>query len=304
LAAPNRDLVVSQEYAHDRITMPTSAADDMNACAVTGEGRSLRFLRSTRDVTLTSSVAILLLLSCRVYANADVANDCGPEASPIAFGAIGEAPKVETWSGPASNAAQRAAESLSGAAVVPGLLISLAGSFRSLEDADGLLSRFGAVANLLTVRYWSVTDRKWRPLVVFAAALTAPTTRRIRDGFSAAELRTGQDAYLAQQDSRSASEAVYRMRVRDSSHDRFTLETENVTAVRWWGITLFAPRAIRSTYLLQQRCAGVWSYYSVTNIAGSGWLISGHEKSYVNRVVALYRHLAGIPTDLEPPAAP
>jgi hypothetical protein len=33
-------------------------------------------------------------------------------------------------------------------------------------------------------------------------------------------------------------------------------------------------------------------------------LTAGHDASYVNRAVAFYRFLAGIPTDREPPAAP
>jgi hypothetical protein len=32
-------------------------------------------------------------------------------------------------------------------------------------------------------------------------------------------------------------------------------------------------------------------------------LIAGHEASLVNRAVAIYRHLTGIPTDQEPPAS-
>jgi hypothetical protein len=32
-------------------------------------------------------------------------------------------------------------------------------------------------------------------------------------------------------------------------------------------------------------------------------LINGHEASSINRAVAFYRYLAGIPTNLEPPAA-
>jgi hypothetical protein len=36
----------------------------------------------------------------------------------------------------------------------------------------------------------------------------------------------------------------------------------------------------------------------------SRFLLRGYEASYVNRMVAIYRHLAGTPTDREPPAAP
>ena len=37
---------------------------------------------------------------------------------------------------------------------------------------------------------------------------------------------------------------------------------------------------------------------------GASMLTAGYEKSYVNRAAALYRALAGIKTDQEPPAAP
>ena len=94
------------------------------------------------------------------------------------------------------------------------------------------------------------------------------------------------------------------MRVRESTDERIVIETENVAPVRWWAVTLFPPGALRTVYILEQRSTGIWSYYALTKVAGGSWLVAGHEKSYINRVVALYRHLAGIPTDQEPPAAP
>jgi hypothetical protein len=33
-------------------------------------------------------------------------------------------------------------------------------------------------------------------------------------------------------------------------------------------------------------------------------LPAGNEASYINRAVAFYRYLTGIPTDMEPPASP
>ena len=109
---------------------------------------------------------------------------------------------------------------------------------------------------------------------------------------------------MSQRDNRSASDVIYRMRVRENGTNRVVIETENVTAVRWWGLTLFKPGALHSVYFLEQRSPDVWSYYALTRIVDGSWLVAGHDKSYINRVVALYRHLAGIPTDLEPPAAP
>jgi hypothetical protein len=82
------------------------------------------------------------------------------------------------------------------------------------------------------------------------------------------------------------------------------IETENVTPVRWLALTLLKPGGLRASYSFRERSRGIWTYLGVTRIAEGSWLISGHENSYINRVVALYRHIVGIPTDLEPPAAP
>jgi hypothetical protein len=47
---------------------------------------------------------------------------------------------------------------------------------------------------------------------------------------------------------------------------------------------------------------GVWGLYSLLRTGrGASSLTSGDQASYVSRVVAFYRHLAGIPTDQSPP---
>jgi hypothetical protein len=183
------------------------------------------------------------------------------------------------------------------------LLIAVAGTFRNSEGARALLSRFGAVSTLLSVRYWSTTDQSWRPLVLSATALTGKLASQTRGDFTSAELEGGKDVYLAQADSRGAGAVIYRMWVRESKPNGFIIETENVTPVRWLALTLLKPGGLHSVYFIEQRSPGIWSYYSLTRIAESSWLIAGHERSYINRVVALYRHIAGIPTDLEPPPA-
>ena len=55
---------------------------------------------------------------------------------------------------------------------------------------------------------------------------------------------------------------------------------------------------------LERRSPDVWAYYSITRILPAGFLARGHEKSYINRAVALFRHYMRLPTDAEPPAAP
>jgi len=140
-------------------------------------------------------------------------------------------------------------------------------------------------------------------LVTAASALTTRDSGEPRKDFTNAELQSGQDVYFAQKDSRGAGEVIYRMRVRESNPTHLVIETENVTAVRWLTMTLLKPGGLRALYVFRERSRGVWTYHSLTRIAEGSWLIAGHENSYINRVVALYRHIVDIPTDLEPPAA-
>jgi hypothetical protein len=184
------------------------------------------------------------------------------------------------------------------------MLLAVAGTLQSADGEAALLSRFGAVSRLLRVRYWSTTDHTWRPLLTAVTALTNQVSCQPRGDFTTTEIESGQDLYLAQTDSRSTNEVIYRMRLRGSDSQHFVIETENVTPVRWWALTLYKPGDLYSLHFLDQRSPGIWSYYSLTRIDGGRWLITGHEKSYINRAVALYRHFAGIPTDLEPPPAP
>jgi uncharacterized protein DUF6675 len=230
--------------------------------------------------------------------------ECGGAPPLLAYPPVGEAPAISTWTDPQiaiSPASERCGASTR---ISPRFVVSVAGRFRGTYEVDDLLRRFGAVSDLLTLRYWSVTDHAWRPLVSSATALVASDAGHPRGNFSAEELRTGHNVYLAQQDSRAASEVVYRLRVRECTRNSLVIETESMTATRWWGVTLFSPGDVYSLYVLERTEDGIWSYASATTIIGALWLTAGHDKSYINRIVALYRHTAGVRSDLEPPAAP
>src|SRR4051794_24491381 len=167
------------------------------------------------------------------------------------------------------------------------------------------LERFGAVSALTTVRYWSVSDRRWQDLIASAFALAGPDAASRRPDFRAAEMRGGTDLYFAQHDNRSTGDVVYRLRVREITPDRLAVQMENVSAVHYLLIPLAGPGDLQSLYFLERRPPDEWGYYSLARIgAGASSLTEGHEASYVNRAVALFRHLAGFPTDQEPPAAP
>jgi hypothetical protein len=93
--------------------------------------------------------------------------------------------------------------------------------------------------------------------------------------------------------------------VSESAPERFIISCENVTPIRRFWFTLFKPGALQSVLIIEQIAPGLFGV-SVLNRSGAGAsvLTEGHETSYVNRATALYRQLAGIKTNQEPPAAP
>jgi hypothetical protein len=57
--------------------------------------------------------------------------------------------------------------------------------------------------------------------------------------------------------------------------------------------------------VLQRAGNNVWDLYEITRAgAESSSFVSGYGSSYLNRLDAMRRHLAGLPTDRDPPVAP
>jgi hypothetical protein len=72
--------------------------------------------------------------------------------------------------------------------------------------------------------------------------------------------------------------------------------------MRYLFVTVFRPREMQTVYFLDRESPGVWRFYSITRTGPkASSLAIGHDASSINRAVAFYRHLAGIPTDQEPP---
>jgi hypothetical protein len=183
------------------------------------------------------------------------------------------------------------------------LIVALAGSFRFNGSIDQLLERVGAISAFRTIRYWSTTDKEWRPFANDASALTGPDKANRRADFSASELIKNATLYYWEDDSRSG-EIVYRLSVYENSPDRAVIASENITPIRKFFVTLFKPGALQSIIFVQRLSSGLFGIYILSRTGeGTSTLAEGHDDSYVNRAVALYRQLAGIKTDQEPPAA-
>jgi hypothetical protein len=183
-------------------------------------------------------------------------------------------------------------------------LVVTVARFRHVSGADGLLRRIGAISEHAGIRYWSTTHKRWQTLIIDAYALSDAAGDRRREDFSQAEIAEGRPLYFQQEDNLSGK-AIYRMRIRSASPDRLVFDTENTGTMRYFLMTMFRPGGMQSITFLDRESKDVWRYYSITRTSRNANLLSaGYEASSINRSMAFYRYLAGIPTDKEPPAAP
>jgi hypothetical protein len=125
--------------------------------------------------------------------------------------------------------------------------------------------------------------------------------RQRRGDFSLAELQSGHDLYFEQKDNRSTGQVVYREKVDVFDQGRVEIAVENVTDVSLFLFPLFNPGDLHSLYIMQRLSPTVWGFYSLTGVRG-GMLVSDQPASYINRAIAIYRHIVGTPTDQNPPA--
>jgi hypothetical protein len=166
-----------------------------------------------------------------------------------------------------------------------------------------LLRHIGAISELVGVRYWSTTHKRWQTLIVDAHALTDQQSNQRRGDFMPDEMKLGAVLYFEQADNLSGK-AVYRMHIVEASPDRLVIEVENITPLRYFHLTVIPAGETQSIYFLDRESDSVWRFYGIVRIGkNANRMIAGNESSSINRAVAFYRHLVGIPTDLEPPAA-
>jgi hypothetical protein len=184
------------------------------------------------------------------------------------------------------------------------LIVTLTGSFHFEGTMDDLLTKIGAISTLKNIFYWSAADRKWAPLSTDASALTDANAKDRRGDFAASEFGKNANLYYWE-DCASTGAAVYRLSVSESTPQRLVISSDNVTTVRKFIFTLFKPGALQSLLFIQRLSPETFGVYILTRTdAGASALANGHEEIFVNRADALFRQLAGIKTDQEPPAMP
>ena len=153
------------------------------------------------------------------------------------------------------------------------------------------------------MRYWSTTHKQWQTLISGAWALTGLQSARRRQDFLVDEIKGGKALYFEQEDNLTGK-GIFRMRIAEASEDRLVFNVENVGTMRYLFVPIFHPGEMQSVYFLNRESDDIWRCYTMvrTGINASS-LVTVNESSAINRAVAFYRWLAGIPTDQEPPAA-
>jgi hypothetical protein len=227
---------------------------------------------------------------------------CGQEVFP-AYPALGTPPVVTYWnpSDEGSSWTPPACTGWTGGSY--STLVTTVGRFRGSASVEDLLQRIGAISQMAGMRYWSTTHQRWQTLIEEAHAVTGLAGSRARGDFSPDELKPGAVMFFEQLDN-LAGKAVYRMHISEVSENRIVVDVENVTTLKYLFLTLFRPGELQTIYFLDRDAPDVWRYYSVVRTGkNASGLTTGKQASSINRAVAFFRHIAGLPGDLEPPAA-
>jgi hypothetical protein len=227
---------------------------------------------------------------------------CGEEPIPP-YPGLDDSPTVKSWSNPDFGRDWRPPACTGWSAVGFTTLVTTVARFRHTSEAEGLLRHVGAISELAGMRYWSTSHKQWQTLIVDSYALTDLQSGQRRKDFTPDEMKEGTELYFEQADNLSGK-AIYRMHIAEASADRLVFDVENVSTLRRFFIPIVHSGEMQSIYFLDRESENVWRFYSIVRIGkNASRLIAGNEASAVNRAVAFYRSLVGIPTGQEPPAA-
>jgi hypothetical protein len=254
----------------------------------------------------------LLLLLVRVATSAATGVDAAPPRLPCgiasypAVPALDARPNIGLWTAKTLGKGW-APPACTGWLTAPtALVVAVAGHFTDGRDLDAMLARIGTISALREVRYWSVTDKRWNALFIRPTSIGSADSKTPRSDFSATEIQSGGALYFQSFDSHLSGELITRLSTKELGAERIVLEMANVSPMRWLAFTIVPPGGMQTLYILDHQSDGSWQFYSLTRIVNASsflsQLVTG--PSYVNRAVAMYRYIAGIPTDRDPPAMP
>jgi len=244
----------------------------------------------------------MLLCPARGYSQSVPQPPCGTDPIP-SYPGLNDSANVKSWSKSDFGRDWKPPACTGWAEVGFTTLVTIAARFPHTSESGGLLRHIGAISELSGMRYWSTTHQQWRTLIVDAYAVTGWQSGQRRGDFTSDEMKQGNVLYFEQVDNLSGK-AIYRMHIVEASAGRLVFDVENVSTMDYFLIPILHPGDLQSMYFLDRESDSVWRYYSIVRTGkNANGMIAGNESSSVNRAVAFYRHLVGIPATQEPPAA-
>jgi hypothetical protein len=216
---------------------------------------------------------------------------CGGPTEP-AYGPLNQAPARALWSESDLRTVNWTPAGCLGWAGLSRLVAAVAGEFGFAGPIEPLLDRVGAFSRFGQIRYWSVTRGAWSPLVSQAGLAGGMPGRT---DLSAADFIPGRafDYF----ETGPYGRATYRLTVRERNARRVVIATENTSAIDLFIVPVFAPGALQSVAFLEQGDAGRWRLYQILRAgAGASAQALMSPASYVNRLLALYAHVSGLPS--------
>lgn len=184
------------------------------------------------------------------------------------------------------------------------VLVAIAGRFEQSGTTRELLARLGAVSTHTSLRYWSVSRRKWRPLLERSFALSAPDPSARRQDFALDELKTGDQVLVLEDENGFAGELIQQFSIIRRDAEKLNVSATNLTPSTMLLATLFEAGGSDMQLWVEHEAGEVWTYYSLTRLSGSSLLANpALERSYMNRAAAFFHFLTATPEELQSPAA-
>lgn len=158
---------------------------------------------------------------------------------------------------------------------------------------DAVLSRIAAISSYKGMRYWSVTDQRFEPLIKDAFAVEGSASKNTRSDFTPTEMQVGRELFFTELDNRSSDPVLYRMSVIERGPDRIVVDITNTNKVRRLLFTVFQPGDLRTALFISRAKDGTWTCYALSGFHPTALtgLLDNH-KSQVNRLLALYAHIS------------
>jgi hypothetical protein len=221
-----------------------------------------------------------------------------------AYSAPGGPPAIASWTeGDLNKTAWQLAPCLRWTEGPTRMVTALAAVLHA-PSLDDLLSRYGAISHYKSIHVWSTMHQAWEPFTTQAGFTDGPAANYTYPDPTPADFVAGKEFFYYEIDPRTGR-TIHRLRVGQRTADKVELITENLTPITYSMFTIFAPHALKTATFIERRGPKEWGYYQAIGVGEGSDFIAVHSASpYINRLAALYRYMAGLPTDGSPPAAP